>query len=113
MAEIGKRIKERREELGLTQEELATRLGYKSKSTINKIEMGINDINQSKIEAFANALHTTPAHLMGWIISENEKPEIEIVQVPEDKERAAKLWAKYMLAPDYIQKTIDDLLKGQ
>lgn len=66
MAEIGKRIKARREEVGLTQEELAIRLGYKSKSTINKIEMGINDINQTKIVAFANALNTTPAHLMGW-----------------------------------------------
>lgn len=41
---IGDKIKERRESLELTQEELAKRIGYKSKSTINKIEMGINDI---------------------------------------------------------------------
>ena len=34
MPEIGKRIKARREELGMTQEELAARLGYKSKTTI-------------------------------------------------------------------------------
>jgi len=63
---IGERIKTRRQELGLTQEDLANRMGYKSKSTINKIEMGINDITQSKIELFAAALNTTPAHLMGW-----------------------------------------------
>ncbi len=35
----------------MSQEELATKLGYKSRSTINKIEMGKNDITQSKIIA--------------------------------------------------------------
>jgi transcriptional regulator with XRE-family HTH domain len=63
---IGKNIADRRKELGLTQEELAERMGYKSKSTINKIELGINDIPQKKIVKFAEVLHTTPAILMGW-----------------------------------------------
>lgn len=63
---IGQQIKKIREELGLTQEELATKIGYKSKSTINKIELGINDIPQKKIVAFANALNTTVAELMEW-----------------------------------------------
>lgn len=61
---VGDRIRERRTELGWTQEELAKKMGYKSKSTINKIEMGINDINQSKIVKFANALMTTTDYLM-------------------------------------------------
>lgn len=66
MAEIGKNIMHRRKELGLTQSELATKMGYKSKSTINKIENGTNDIPQSKIKKFAEVLETTPAVLMGW-----------------------------------------------
>ena len=66
MADIGKNIAEKRKELGLTQEELASRMGYKSKSTINKIELGKNDIPQSKIVKFAEVLKTTPAWLMGW-----------------------------------------------
>lgn len=66
MAEIGKRIRTKREELGMTQEELASKLGYKSKTTIAKIENGTNDIVQSKVIAFAKALGTTPAYLMGW-----------------------------------------------
>ncbi len=60
------RIRERREKLNMSQEELAKRLGYKSRSSINKIEIGENDIPQSKIKAFADALQTTPAYLMGW-----------------------------------------------
>lgn len=63
---IGERIKNRRIELGLSQGELAKILGYKSRSTINKIEKGINDITQSKVVAFARALNTTVSYLMGW-----------------------------------------------
>lgn len=63
---IGDRIKKRRLELGLTQEELAEQVGYKSKSSINKIEIDGRGIPQSKIEKLAKALHTTPAYLMGW-----------------------------------------------
>lgn len=58
-------IKKRREELGLTKVELATRIGYE-RSMITKIEQGKVDLTQSKIVAFAKALETTPANLMGW-----------------------------------------------
>lgn len=66
MSVIGAKIQERRKELGITQEELAKKMGYKSKSSINKIELGVNDIPQSKIVLFAKFLMTTPAYLMGW-----------------------------------------------
>lgn len=62
---LGERIRAQRKVLGLTQEELAERLGYTSKSTINKIEMGINDIPQRKVVEFAEALKVTPCYLMG------------------------------------------------
>lgn len=60
------RIRARRIELNMSQEELANKLGYKTRSAINKIESGIRDISQSKIEQFAEALYTTPSYLMGW-----------------------------------------------
>jgi transcriptional regulator with XRE-family HTH domain len=63
---IYERIKNRRLELNMSQDELALSLGYKSRSSINKIEMGKSDIPQSKIAAFAKALNTTPGFLMGW-----------------------------------------------
>ena len=66
MLELYKRIRQRREQLAMSQDELAKRLGYKSRSSINKIEKGENDIPQSKIVAFANALMVTPEYLMGW-----------------------------------------------
>ena len=63
---IGERIKYRREQLGLSQDELARRLGYKSRSSINKIENDASGLPQSKIVAIANALQTTPSYIMGW-----------------------------------------------
>ena len=66
MPDIGKRIKAKRIELGMTQEDLANKLGYKSKTTIAKIENGTNVITQSRVVDFANVLNNTPAYLMGW-----------------------------------------------
>lgn len=63
---IGERIREQREFLGMTQAELAEIMGYKSRSSINKIENGTNDIPQSKVVRFAEALNTTVSYLMGW-----------------------------------------------
>ncbi len=63
---VGERIKFRREEIGMSQDELANRMGYKSRSAITKVEKSQRDINQSKIVEYATALNTTPAYLMGW-----------------------------------------------
>ena len=61
---IGQKIKQLREEREWSQEQLATLMGYKSKSSINKIELGINDIPQSKILAFAKIFEISPADLL-------------------------------------------------
>ena len=76
---IGERIKSRREELNMTQTELASKVGYTSKSTIARIESGSNQLKQKMIIRFANALDTTPAYLIGWdaASSENTNPKTE------------------------------------
>lgn len=61
---IYERIRMLREKLGMTQQELAEKTGYKTASAINKIELGLRDLNQHKIIAFAEALHVTPAYLL-------------------------------------------------
>ncbi|MCL2508670.1 MAG: helix-turn-helix domain-containing protein [Oscillospiraceae bacterium] len=61
---MAQRVKNRRESLGMTQDDLAQKLGYKSRSSINKIELGISDIPLSKIHEFANALHSDPLYLL-------------------------------------------------
>ena len=63
---IGRRIRERREELGLSQDELSIRSGFKSRSSINKIELGQRGLAATRIKPIADALETTPAYIMGW-----------------------------------------------
>ena len=57
---VGINIKKRRFELKMTQQELAAAMGYKTRSTIAKIEAGENDVSQKKLRQFALALDTTP-----------------------------------------------------
>lgn len=66
MLELYKNIKRRRQQLKMTQTDLALKMGYADKSMIAKIEKGNVDLPQSKILAFANVLETTPSELMGW-----------------------------------------------
>lgn len=63
---IGDNIRKRREELNMSQEELAKKLGYRSRSSVNKIELNLQDIPQKKIIQFAEALNTTVSFLMDW-----------------------------------------------
>lgn len=73
---IGDRIRICRIEKGYSQDELAKRLGYKSRSSINKIERDASGLPQTKIAAIAEALGTTPGYIMGW----EEKPMIAVTQ---------------------------------
>jgi len=68
---IGKRIKECRVKMGMTQEELAERL-YIPKSTLSAYERDVVDMKMSAIQQIAKELHTTAGYLI-----EGEKMEIE------------------------------------
>ena len=64
--DIGERIKIRREQLNMSQAELARKVGYSTRSTITRIEREGNSISQDKIVAIGKAMKTTPCYLMGW-----------------------------------------------
>lgn len=71
----GERIKQRREELGVSVEELAKRLG-KHRATIYRYESNeIANLPTNVLEPLAVALETTPAELMGW---KSESQNIDI-----------------------------------
>lgn len=66
MNHLKDRIKERREALGLTQQELASRLNT-TKQAISKYENGIvGNLPLDKVQQLAEALNCTPAYLLGW-----------------------------------------------
>lgn len=73
---LGSRVTARRKELGMTQEELAKKLGYQSRSSINKVECG-REVSQRIIARLADALGVTVPYLMGWETTPEEQAEFE------------------------------------
>lgn len=63
---IGERIKQRRIELGLSVDELASKLG-KNRATIYRYESNeIEKLPTTVLEPLADALGVSPGYLMGW-----------------------------------------------
>lgn len=67
---IGLAIKRRRKELGLSQSELASRLGYKDHSTLAKVETGVNDITVDTLFKYAKALDISVTDLLNYSLDE-------------------------------------------
>ena len=69
---VGTNIKKRRYELKMSQQNLADAMGYKTRSTIAKIEAGENDVSQKKLQKFAAVLHTSVEALISGYTSNFE-----------------------------------------
>lgn len=74
------RIRQRREELGMSQEELARKLGYKSRSSVNKVENS-RDLSLKLISQYAKVLDVDPSWLLGW----DDEPITIDIEPKEDK----------------------------
>ena len=129
MTDLYKNIKNRRNELRMTQSELAQKVGYADKGMISRVENGKVDLSQSQILKFAEALETDPATLMGWtdhitaanpydykdmsnlIVYENGSHPTTRDREEALAECAKKLYEFYRKASPEIQEAVDLLLK--
>lgn len=73
---VGDRIRNRRNDLGMSQQELANKIGYKTRGAINKIENGSRELTQNKLMIIAKALNTNPSYLMGWNTEKETTPSL-------------------------------------
>jgi len=103
---MGERIRQRREELGLSQDEVAIRCGYKSRSSINKIETK-RSLPIDKVEVIARVLEVSPAYIMGWY--DDDPPEVEKADPISPK--ALRIARKYDKADSLTQEMVDRILK--
>ena len=117
---FGDKIKKIRLEHGMSQEEFAKELGYTSKSTINKIEKGVNDMSQDKLELLfkkydleINDLFDKLAKDMRTkVISEDrtERVELAVLCLIEDgnkillQNRIKEDWKGYTLPGGHVEK---------
>lgn len=80
---IGKRIKERREQLNMSADELAAEIGV-HKATIHRYENGdFKSVKLPIIESIAKILEVSPA----WIIGKTDNPKPEVYPIPERDRR--------------------------
>lgn len=117
---FGDKIKKIRLEHGMSQEEFAKELGYTSKSTVNKIEKGVNDMSQDKLELLfkkydlkVDDLFDKLAEDMGTkVISEDrtERVELAVLCLIEDgnkillQNRVKEDWRGYTLPGGHVEK---------
>ena len=104
---IGFKIRNLRQSLRMTQEELAIKSRYTSRSSMNKIEKGLVDLPRSKIVEIATALNTTPAYLMGW----EEEKEIAPTE-PELSEDELELLQLIRLMPAEMKAMYKEALRA-
>lgn len=76
MGTFGDNVKRMREQKGWSQEELAIKAGYTSRSTISCIENGKRDSSQKQILAIANALGISPGELLASNVSSTPTSEL-------------------------------------
>lgn len=107
---ISDRIRLRRIELGMTQQELCTKMGYTNHSTITKIEQGLVDISFSKIAQFASVLGVTVEYLIG--IDSNTDCTSPPVEPSQNMSLGMKI-KQARLAKGLTQEELGDLLGVQ
>lgn len=98
---IGQRIRDKRIELSMSQDELAKKVGYKSRSSIQKIEKARN-LPLPKVEKMATALGCTPSYLMGWDTSDGERTAHgQLIDAYVHREKRDELYSVYeSLSPE-------------
>ena len=96
--DLGNRIKRLRKELGISQKELAERIGV-SNSRVSNWEQGINRPDADILSRLCSALQTSPSLLLGIKLTKDELTEKEW-----------KVIRAYRSHTD-VQKYIDKLLE--
>ena len=110
----GEIIKQRRKELGMTQDDLAKKMGYKSREAISSVERNKEDLTTDRIRKYADALECTPAYLMGWETPDGPEKKPEPAEEPniDLMRKALELYNVYANASPEIRNAVELLLKS-
>ena len=109
---ISERIKQLRESKKMSQEELAKLMGYKSRSSIQKIEKGERELTRNGVVKVAQIFGVTPEYIMGWNVTDSSSSLTDSKLTPKQKELLTLL---VNLKDDELVQVINyaDFLKKQ
>lgn len=102
---VGEKIRQRRESINMSQEELAKRMGYKDRSSISKIEKGSDkNLSLETVQKIAEILNCSPLFLMGW--SEDEKHDAQLS--PQEE----KFIERYHRLDAYSRSIVENMIEA-
>jgi len=98
MCSFGERVRKIRLQRGMSQQELAEAAGFKSKSTINKIELDKRTTKIDSAQKIARALNVDPDYLV-FGDEEDKKAEIEELfnKLSSDQQESVLAFLRSML----------------
>ena len=102
---VFERIKYLREKQGMSQQDLALKVGYRDKSAISKVERGDREINQSMIVKYAEALGVSPTYLMF-----GENSDFDSVQYEETASHTIRIPVLGKVAAGIPIEAIEEIL---
>lgn len=106
----GYRIRAKREELGISQTDLAKSIGV-SKQTLYKYEHDIvTNIPSNIVERMSHALNCSPGYIMGWGNQFRDEDALIVAKVRTDTEITEALKIYFSL-PQEKKKYIVDFIK--
>lgn len=107
-AHVGKRIRHRRWMIGMTQQQLADKVGIKFQQ-IQKYETGMNRVSASRLWDIASALGVSIAFFFEGLDSDQQAAKVE-GDIFADKE-ALELLRSYYAIPEQQRRRLFDLAR--
>lgn len=124
---IGNIIRQKRQLLGMTQQELSDKVGYKARTSINRIENGLVEVPDSKLKKIAEILNCSIGDLLGDTTEKKTCNNSDITQINIDmtyqkalsyngvsdddlNEILLQVWYRYSKEYKNIVNDIDDLV---
>lgn len=106
----GMLVRNRRIELGLTQEELAIKCGYKNRTMISKLESGDSEIPFSKLVVICDVLECDPNYLLGY---NNRKRDLNSDEAMSDVFLLSKISLLSSTNKEIVSSLIDKMVETQ
>lgn len=103
---VADRVKEWREKLGMSQEELAHKMGLKSRSSITRIEKSGDEISLKDVERLSNALGCSIPYLMGW----KNIDSVPVIVDEETRKREEHFMRAYSRLDAYQQRIVNSMI---
>lgn len=107
---VADRIKYLREKKEMSQEELAHRMGLKSRSSITRIEKSGNDISLRDVERLSEIFNVSPLYLMGWDSEIGDKQGQYTKELPDHLKRYAEFIDLYSQLGEDEQDLVDNMI---